>query len=101
MIGMVFDGLWPPKPWQALEASARVAPGASSGPAATAGASRSRSRRLTRVGIAFSLFIAAPRPAGPQPRDGLRRAPRIAALTKDVLPDAGGPADRVLRPRLR
>ncbi|PYN14816.1 MAG: hypothetical protein DME05_14040 [Candidatus Rokuibacteriota bacterium] len=59
-IGIVFDGLCPPKPWQALQAKALVAPGASSGPAATAGASRRR-RRQTRVGIAFSLFMASSR----------------------------------------
>src|SRR5437899_2735080 len=80
-IGMVFDWLWPAKPWQALQTSAWGAPGPSSGPAAAGTVSPSaRSRLIRMIGITLSF------PAG---------------LAEHVLPDAVGPRDRVLRPQLR
>src|SRR5436309_4532759 len=44
MIGIVLDGLWPPGPWHALQASALAAPGPSSGPAAATPATRTTPR---------------------------------------------------------
>src|SRR2546428_2464114 len=79
-IGMVFDWLWPAKPWHALQTSAWGAPGPSSGPAAAGpGSPNTRSRLIRMIGITLSF------PAG---------------LAEHVLPDAVGPPDRVLRPHL-
>src|SRR2546422_4509195 len=79
-IGIVFDWLWPPKPWQALQTSAWGAPGPSSGPAAAVPATAITRSRLMMKGIALSF------PTG---------------LAEHVLPDAVGPTHGVLRPHLR
>src|SRR2546426_10070245 len=53
---------------------------ASSIPGSSAGATRASSRILIPSStpiLPLPLFIGAPRPAGPQPRDGLRRAPLV------------------------
>src|SRR5712664_1181871 len=78
--GIVLDGLWPPGPWQALQTSALGAPGVSNGPAQAAPASVSTKISVRMVGIARSLS---------------------AGLAEHVVPDAGRPPDRVLRPLLR
>src|SRR5262245_55174983 len=83
-IGMVADGLWPPCPWQAAQVRALVAPRASSGPALAAPATRITPRTIIAASTHALPFI-----PDPSPR-----------LTKDVVPDAGGPADGVLGDRL-
>src|SRR5436309_11534904 len=98
MIGIMLDGLWPPRPWQALQASALAAPGASSGPAA-AGPLASTTLRLSEppmrrkiVRIGRSLLPVGGGLEGPSEADA---DPRLREL---VLPDAGRPADCVLSP---
>src|SRR2546428_5157722 len=79
-IGIVFDWLWPPKAWQALQTRAGGARGPASGPAAAVPATAITRSRLMMKGIAWSF------PTG---------------LAEHVLPDAVGPTHGVLRPHLR
>src|SRR5438093_13055379 len=81
MIGIMLDGLWPPRPWQALQASALAAPGASSGPAA-AGPLASTTLRLSEP--------------------PMRR--KIVRIGRSLLPVGGGlvaPSEADSDPRLR
>src|SRR5215467_7407681 len=58
-------------------------------PAASARCARTSRTRPPRMIVAMGTSIGAPRPAGPQPRDGLQRAlPRFGVL--DRAPDALG-----------
>src|SRR2546423_14525740 len=68
--GVASARLLPPSPWHALHANAFVYPGASSGPAA---ATPAPSISATPTAALSSFF-----------------------LTKDVIPDVGGPGDGVI-----
>src|SRR6202521_3971560 len=72
-IGIVLDGLCPLIPWHALHVNTLVAPGASSGPANEELAAISTTSKAS-----ITLMIS------------------LLALRQHVVPDTGGPPDRVL-----
>src|SRR5574341_418809 len=87
-VGIESDRLLPPAPWQALQVKTLENPGASTGPAAAA--------LETPVARRASRTRAKPAPV----RSPYRVLIAASCSRQDVVPDAAGPADRVLTARL-